>query len=382
MLEIQNYKEVESILEKSDYDYIAFATSPWHAYSISAAILCLQNMNDCLLRGIIFIIKNKNESYLIDDDYFAAIDAKCYRYNPNHSMKDMLSQEIISTYYCFTRQKKQIVSKSNIYVLSQQKPYVLWLAILNKVNKEKKVNSVVCDEGAGSYINSAKDRLNIGKLNNKSLLKYLKSIYDEYVLIPTTINKLTSSNSLFDMCLFEKKHNKVKIKESMAMYYKKAMETHLQYIEFSVPTIDHKYVLVNTQPTSRDEIRNEMEIDVLWEEVINLYTNNGYKVLVKPHPREKDNLKYIKMGAEVIDEKHIAQELLLMKMRAPFVLISIFSTTLLTTPIFNDIHTVCLAPIVRNMKSISNDYRDELDRFIDTFDNITQMVSALDELPL
>ena len=168
----------------------------------------------------------------------------------------------------------------------------------------------------------------------------------------------------------------------MATYYKKAMETHLQYIEFSVPTIDHKYVLVNTQPTSRDEIRDEIEIDLLWEEIINLYTNNGYKVLVKPHPREEDNLKYIKMGAEVINEKHIAQELLLMKMRAPFVLISIFSTTLLTTPIFNDIRTVCLAPIVRNMKSISNDYRDELDRFIETFDNITQMVSALDELPL
>lgn len=382
MLEIQNYKEVESILEKSDYDYIAFAMTPWHAYSISAAILCLENMNDCLLKGIVIIIKNKNEPYLIDDDYFAAIDAKCYRYNPIHSMKDMLSQETISTYYCFTRQKKQIVSKSNIYVLSQQKPYVLWLAILNKVNKEKKVNSVVCDEGAGSYINSAKDRLNIGKENNKSLLKYLKSIYDEYVLIPTAINKLASSNSLFDMCLFEKKQNKVKIKESMATYYKKAMETHLQYIEFSVPTIDHKYVLVNTQPTSRDEIRDEMEIDLLWEEIINLYTNNGYKVLVKPHPREEDNLKYIKMGAEVINEKHIAQELLLMKMRAPFVLISIFSTTLLTTPIFNDIRTVCLAPIVRNMKSISNDYRDELDRFIETFDNITQMVSALDELPL
>lgn len=380
-MEINNYKEINLILGKKDYDYIAIALTPWHAYSILAAVMKLQNMNKQQLNGIIIIIKNSNESFLIDENYFIAINADCYNYNPIHSVKDLLCQEIISTYYCFTKRNNRKTEKE-FYVLSQQQPHVLMIAMAKRTINDKNIVAVICDEGAGSYINTSKDRINIGKENNRSFLKYLKSIYEEYILIPLVSKKLVMSDSFFNMCLLKKKQNKVEINQLMSIYYKKSLEAHLKYTNFSAPVIEGKYVLVNTQPMTKEDMQDENEINSLWEEIIRLYIGEGYKVVVKPHPREKDILKYSKMGADVINEKQVAQELLLMKMKTPFILIGVFSTTLLTAPIFNDVNSVCLAPIVREMKSISRDYRSELDRFIDTFGNITKMISSIDELPI
>ena len=111
------------------------------------------------------------------------------------------------------------------------------------------------------------------------------------------------------------------------------------------------------------------------------YKEKGLEVWIKPHPREKELDIYASLGAKIIYEKNIAQEVLLMKMKKPKYLLSLYSTTLVTAPLINGVPSVCLGKLSLNSEGFTNSYKKYVEKFINKFKNITMVIDSWEELP-
>lgn len=359
----------------SDYDYIGVAITPWHMYSLKAALSVIQRNLNQPLKGIVLILRNHREDYIIDESYLSDIDCECIYLNPNLKKRDIISNFFNSIIYSTLKYKSS--DKKNFYIFTQQKPWPLYMYMINKYTKNNRnLISVICDEGVGSYINSDLDRLE--PWNSKNLLRNIKRLFEQKVSINCLENKLVKNNALYNYSLFEKTANGLVENKAITDNLKDIMCEHAKSFDVNLPIIDRDYILINTQPFTNEDISLELVND-LWKNVIKLYKSFGFDVYIKPHPREKDLKCYQAMGAKLISETSIAQELLLMKMKKPIYLISFYSTTLVTAPVLNDVQTICLAPLLFDF-NISNDLRRSAEKFIVTFKTNTNMVKSLNEL--
>ena len=75
----------------SDYDYIGVAITPWHMYSLKAALSVIQRDLIYPLKGIVLIFRNHGEDYIIDESYLSDIDCECIYLNPNLEKRDIVS---------------------------------------------------------------------------------------------------------------------------------------------------------------------------------------------------------------------------------------------------------------------------------------------------
>lgn len=359
----------------SDYDYIGVAITPWHMYSLKAALSVIQRDLIQPLKGIVLILRNHGEDYIIDESYLSDIDCECIYLNPNLEKRDIVSSFFNSIMFSTLKYKSS--DKKNFYIFTQQKPWPLYMYMINKYTKNNRnLISVICDEGVGSYINSDLDRLE--PWNRKNLFRNIKRLLEQKVSIHWLENKLVKNNALYNYCLFEKTANGLVENKAISNNLKDIMYKHAKSFDVDFPIIDRDYVLINTQPFTNEDISLELVND-LWKDVIKMYKSFGFDVYIKPHPREKDLKCYQAMGAKLISETSIAQELLLMKMKKPKYLISFYSTTLVTAPVLNDVQTICLAPLLFDF-NISNDLRRSAEKFIVTFKTNTNMVKSLNEL--
>lgn len=359
----------------SDYDYIGVAITPWHMYSLKAALSVIQRDLIYPLKGIVLIFRNHGEDYIIDESYLSDIDCECIYLNPNLEKRDIVSSFFNSIIFSTLKYKSS--DKKNFYIFTQQKPWPLYMYMINKYTKNNRnLISVICDEGVGSYINSDLDRLETW--NRKNLFRNIKRLLEQKVSIHCLEKKLVKNNALYNYCLFEKTANGLVENKAISNNLKDIMYKHAKSFDVDFPIIDRDYVLINTQPFTNEDISLELVND-LWKDVIKMYKSFGFDVYIKPHPREKDLKCYQAMGAKLISKTSIAQELLLMKMKKPKYLISFYSTTLVTAPVLNDVQTICLAPLLFDF-NISNDLRRSAEKFIVTFKTNTNMVKSLNEL--
>ena len=359
----------------SDYDYIGVAVTPWHAYALKAALALIQKDSIEPLKGIICILRNHGEDYIIDESYLTDIDCECIYLDPTLEKREIASSFFDSILYSTLKYKSS--DKKNFYILSQQKPWPLYMYMVDKyTRKSRNLISVICDEGVGSYINSDLDRLE--PWNSKNLFRNIKRLLEQKLSTNCLENKLSKNNALYNYCLFEKTTNGLIENKVISNYLKDIMYKHAKSLDVNYPVIDRDYILINTQPFTNEAVSLELVND-LWKDIIRMYKSFGFDVYIKPHPREKDLTCYQAMGAKLIAESSIAQELLLMKMRRPKYLISLYSTTLVTAPVLNDVQTICLAPLLLDF-SISIDLRRSAENFIETFKTNTNMVKSLNEL--
>lgn len=378
-----NHEGLTKILSiKQTIDFVAIALTPWHAISIVSAVHSLEEKTGHDLEGIVLIIRNEGESYLLNEKNFSSISVTCFLFNGDRKISKQLLFFLKSFYFGMYICGKPNTS-SKLYVLSQYKPYFYIMSLIYGVHKSNKnLISVICDEGVGSYMSNMWDRLRSRYNANASFFSILKNLIEEIILIPRGEKLLGRRNAISNRCLLINSNDKLIENRYMTKYYRETLKVYSQNILINAFDIKKDYILINTQPFSSADINNGEVIYKFWKRISEFYQNKGIEVYVKPHPREKNIQNYEKIGIKLLKYPEVAQEILLMKIKKPKYLVSICSTTLITAPILNDVKSVCVAPMLIDMFETSRPFKKNIEKYCKLFENFMQIVSTIGKLPV
>ena len=99
----------------------------------------------------------------------------------------------------------------------------------------------------------------------------------------------------------------------------------------------------------------------------------GYRIIIKPHPREKNIDKYIKLGCEVDIRNDVPLESILAGLDVkPKCIVGITTTTLVTAKLFWNIPAISMAKLI-NRDSYGKEIVGEIDNFCKIFGTIIQI---------
>lgn len=382
MSEVQGigYSDIKKYLH--NIDYVATALTPWHAFSLVGAIKEMERKVNRHLRGLVLMVKNPGEEFLIDENHFSMIEATCVYFSAYRTKLQMIKMEIDTTSYALFKCGKTKDEKLPFFVFGHNRPALYNMAYIDRlISSSRTIVSITCDEGIGSYVDTGKERIQQFRYGGASKFKMIRHYYEEYLIAPRASIKLKNSNRALELCLFSiNKNNELILSKNIADYTAQAIKQYSEYISYEPPNIKGDYVIINTQLFVGGEITSIDEIDKLWKNIIDLYLARNIDVWLKPHPREKNIKKYKDMGAKLICSKGIAQEVLLMKMKKPLYVISIYSTTLVTAPLINHVPSISITRMIDNMDCSTEIFRTYSRRFCNLFKNYTRFVSSLSEL--
>ncbi|MFI3169218.1 MAG: polysialyltransferase family glycosyltransferase [Faecalibacterium sp.] len=141
-------------------------------------------------------------------------------------------------------------------------------------------------------------------------------------------------------------------------------------------------ILINTQPFLQDRmLSSDQDIEILTK-ICECLHNNGYKIVLKLHPREKNLERYAGLKKFVVIAKGqaISQEALLANIEvAPKAIIGFSSTTLVTAKLFFDLPTISLVQFW-DLDALNPKFRMEQEQFLKTFSNIVACPNSLEAL--
>lgn len=374
------YSDIKKYLH--NIDYLATALTPWHAFSLIGAIKEIEKREGKSLKGLVLMVKNPGEDFLIDENYFGIIDATCLYFSGYRTSQQMIKMESDATIYSFCKCGSSKTKKPVFFVFGHNRPAIYMMAYIDKLlSSSRTIVSITCDEGIGSYVDTGRERIQQFRYGGASKFKLIRHCYEEFLIAPITSNKLEKCNRAFDLCLFSiQKNNSLILNREIANYTAQAIKRYSNYLSYEPPQTKRDYVIINSQLFVGGEITCIDEIDRLWKSIVELYLSRNIEVWVKPHPREINIKKYEDMGAKLISSNEIAQEVLLMKMEKPLCVISIYSTTLVTAPLINNVPSISIARIIDKMGCATELFRTYSRRFFNLFKEYTKFIDSLSEL--
>lgn len=377
-----NYSELENIVKSEKLDYIAFAVTPWHAHAIVAAVHKLELEHNEKMKGIVLILKNHNESYLINEkDFFSSLSANVYYFPNKKNKKQLLELYINMLVYSFNIKRS---NKKNFYVLTQLTPALVMQGFVQRIlGKDINICTVICDEGIGSYLSNGAEISNSLIRNEKlSVIRKIKIQIEQKFFIPYVKKKLIN-NDLYRTCylLTEQENGNYNINLNTSRFFVDAIETYSQSLNSCIEEISEPYILINTTPFLNANIQEYS--DNIIKKVVEIINKHNYLAVIKPHPREVNIEKYRNIGAILIDRKDISQECMLINMQnKPDFMISYYSTTLVTVPLLCGVPSIGIGNVLKQSNYCDACLEEAIDKFNLRFQKITNVIKDLESLEL
>ena len=173
------------------------------------------------------------------------------------------------------------------------------------------------------------------------------------------------------------KKYKLKRNEMISGYYSQAFQDLDANID-DVKKIENA-IVINSQGLGEFGISDGKTDFQAFEKVAELLADSKERIVLKPHPREKEINKYINLGWDVLKTR-VSQEVLIAKTNIrPKCIISIYSSTLLNAYGLYNVPVISLAKILLRER-LSNTLRNQLMRYVDMYEGIVLFPSNYDEL--
>lgn len=361
----------------NEYDYIATALTPWHSYGVIAGIKKLEKDYGKKLFGLILIVKNFGEKYIIDETNFDDLNCDIKYYTFESSTLNKIRVTLKENMYIFSGKTKSL---KRIYVLSQITPGFYFMSLAKRAYKDAEIVSVICDEGIGSYFGT--NRVEKVTAYHGPLFK-LKDFLEYQVIYPMGLKKLTKKNEIVKAELLRTTTDGTYVvNEEICGYFNEAIERYCVKTNNNRIQMPEKYIIINTQPLNSKYFDSEYDILDILGEVINVFSKCSYKVFIKPHPRENDIEKYRVFNAELITDCRTQEELNILYDSKPEYIVSMYSTTLISCPTACGVKTMCIGKLVCNATSCKSEYMEFIYEFEKKFCRITKIIQSYDELAL
>ena len=377
-----------NINKKRDIDFIAYATSPWHAIGVDSGIYYLQKMLNRKAKGIIFICEHPKSGFIISKNNFKSysfakaniIKLKYDKYSDSKYKKIRL---IFSIYATIIKNKiKENKNKKDIFLIIPRKKSLEYIIKYKQIiNFDKnKITFIAFDEGLSTYMNEKVRDVNFSKnLNNREPIIKKFTHYCKYIIIEPIILNFKEIN----FRLFTKTKNKLYKNNEAIKIYKKIMMMRNKYsskqkdLKINENT---KNVLIITQPLFEHNSREiKFEKELLYK-IINILLQKNIKIIIKPHPREniikyKDYKKNTHIS--VINEKMPVEEII--EYLNPKLVLGYSSTALVTSKILFDIRSISISNLIIN--NVETPFaKEHIRQFQEIFGDIVNCINNLDDL--
>lgn len=265
-----------------DIDFIAIATSHWHAAGVSVQIRKYNLQN-----GIIFISPHSKDGFLIDEsdfDFpeFCDITVMELDFEFENTVEWIKSHLITLLSLLYSNESSDLYSK--IYLISPRNPsfYLIYLASKILDTTVLNIKFILIDEGVGTYFSEERwkkiSKLDKNTNNEESLLKHiLSSIFKKP--INCLKNKLLTGALVDQVYLFDVDGGLV-LNEDVAQIYRNVLDG------FNYSTSTNIDLLILTQPFVEYDHISEKHLIELIEDVLISNSNKKVNIALKPHPRE------------------------------------------------------------------------------------------------
>lgn len=372
--------DLSLILNDKKCNFLAMAITPYQAVGVNAAISYLRQRG-VEIQGYILMTSHPDTGRVLDSSLFLVDKQKikCVEFDYEYKKENLI---------------KKIATRIDQLTICRVKKngvpfYFVWTEILNNALyaiRESSFNYdlhfIKIDDGAASYLEPFECRRsyllyaagdNKLKRINANVKAWGYSIITKYCE-----NGLKNRNRMINANIFvrDMKRDQLIRNTLFSTHYADVFSK----VELNKETYEqfNQAVVVNSQGLGEFGITDGV-IDYKCLETLANMLNKNYKVVIKPHPREKEIDKYMKLGWIVVDNT-VAQEVILSNSK-PKCLISFFSSTLLNAKGLFNIPVISLAKILLN-EEISDTFRHELVRYIDMYKDIVLFPDSYNELEL
>lgn len=369
-----NTTELIKIMKNEKFDYVAYVMTQWHLHSLEAVLSYLKEKNGCNLKGIILILKSPNAGYLIKVDYFLKKNENAFYFVNKKSVLMQLFDCINSLFvYCNLsnynkRNEKFYFLRPNGYTYEN-------LAFLYRGVKKQKIIVCELDEGIGTYIQDDKSWLKTTQKEKKSNIEKFKS-YIKYIESCILKKSKLKEKGLYLDCRLLIKDNKGSYipNNEIIKCYKQSIKNYSKENQIDISRFNGNYVIINTQPNTKNYMNNIIECT-------NYLKEKGYKIIIKPHPREINNYDFLCDDKISVYKEPFSQESILSSINnKPRFIIGYYSTTLLTARIIYGIKTFSLDDMIVKYEQIEDMEKEIMFKFKSAFENIIKFCSKFEEI--
>lgn len=367
------YNDIATEYKKHyDYNFLAFAVTPWHAHGIDSAIKMLCD-NGVKLKGIIVIYPHALSGILLDENNFI------YKNKGNFKFAILEFQREKVLLKSLIEQIKYLYSKTDedsrkLYFVKAWRPNCQLSGKIYSKLKGIRIHHIIVDEGLATYLNTWKSNLKMSNINIVSIMRAGKRLLT-YIQQDILFNGMIRKKHDYTQMTVLIKKGSVLEKNSFAIkYYKEIIKAHAKDIDIETVEPMKNKVVICTQPYfDAGDVRNDADLDI-YKLLCDQCRRKGIEIVIKPHPREKSIERLKNSGMGVIDVGMYSQESILAALgdNKPVALIGFNSTALINAVLFFDIPVMSVVKLIDlNMFDYHTIYDMKL--FAKTFGNYVVM---------
>lgn len=357
-------------IKENNCNFIAFAQTPWHAHGINAFLVYAKE-NNINIKGYICILKHSQAGILIGRNNFinctGDVEVVLFTDIGSRNKRNPIKSRFDT--WSWINKSKEANEKNACYILSPFMPKYDWHAYMKSLNTMK-VYSVIIDEGLAMYMRSLSDWKNETWSSPISLKSKLKNTYEVLFRNESYQKKLNKRSELMQFTLFSNDGTLSK-NTDVIEHYKTAIAYTSELSSYDDIKCFENAAIINTQPYyDHGQISEDEDIRVLKWLCLKLSELN-IKVVLKPHPREKNLLRYSNLvNCYLYENNVISQETILSHLKIKPILFAGFSSTsLVTANILYGIPAISLSRLT-NSEKIGNQMKSDDERFVSTFGDL------------
>lgn len=374
---------IRRAINDKEINFIAFVVTPWHVISLDASLMFLQSMGSAL-KGMVLISPHINTGINVAVDSFSGSNYELYietSMNSNaaegkkienkiwRKIKDFFNRRIwhIQYYLYIIFGGINWKRKPIMYIISQTNPETV---LGMRMRKYKHAKFVINDEGIGSYTSYFHMPAPIG--DEWKGFRVWMHYFREEILGRQWV---CIFHNAIHTTIFKNGKLPLVPRYSIIPYYNQI---------FSGLATKENVNLTNAILIAPSVYIEEREIyhgeDLrIWKDICEALHEEGYKLYMKPHPRDNFFVSMAKdWHCEVINKNGLSMEGLCAKSK-PKCVIGGPSTALVTSALFFNVPSICIVDMM-NQDLLSQGHKDAVAEFKAMFNNLVQHVNSIDDL--
>lgn len=372
--------ELIEIIKAKDINFIATAITPLHAHGVDC---CYQKLTDdgVEVRGIVLIYKHRDSGFVIDKSHFINQDCIIYYYEPVYSQSiGSLLSNLKFLYYSPTKIARNKRYNKDIYIASAWQINIGIIHSLRLLDHKIYPRFMIFEEGLATYFpceqSFSRMWYNTNRNRNSNGLKRIVA-FTYNLAIKKLKSRAITKIPFQNLNLLLDNNGKLNVNNEATVYYNRVIHMRESHSNNNFSMFENS-VVICTMAYPRTHTNKETDIKLL-NMLIFTVRESGYKVILKPHPREIDcDEYYSSLECEILNDRTMSMEQIMANAKDLRAVISFSSTALVTAKLLFGIKAISILDLLY-LNNYSEYVQDEMSSFTNVFGGLIDVPKTLDE---
>lgn len=374
LAELTSQQLVKRLKREKSIDYVALVNSSWHFLSALSTIEWLKAKKG-VEKGIILLFEHPTDGYIVEKDlvhvkWFDDMEVYGFKFGALATTKEV-------NRYLLNHRKEG----KPFYILRPVMPKLEFSVMLYNEGIRKNIVHVDIEEGLATYMRDWKGWL-FEEIHTYNVVEIWKQLGMRTWRKQFSEVALRKRNELIENTIFLPKRGGL-IKNKRAIYYFRQTLNKMRTIYNLSEYENYQGSIIICTQTYGEQKRITAGEDIKTiRRICGILQKRGYRVIIKPHPRERDLEKYAELGCEVDSRNDIPLESILAGLKEkPKGIVGITTTTLITASLFWGITTLSIARLIKR-ECYKEEIVGEINKFCELFKDIVQIPERYEQIKI